>query len=69
MGMDNRPKFGLQQDKTRNNIIALPCTLQRKQGQYRYHRRVQNRPWSSTLAKQGNGELKPIVLPPLLKRR
>ena len=40
MGMDNQPKCGLQQDKTGINIIALPCTLQRQQGQYRYHRRV-----------------------------
>ena len=70
MGMDNRLKFGQQQDKTGTNIIALPCTLQRQQGQYRYHRRVQNRPWSSTLAKTRKWRIKTnSFCQPLLKRR
>ena len=68
--MDNRPKFGLQQDKTRINITALPCTLQPQQRQYCYHQRVQNRPRSSTRAKTRKWRIKTnSFCQPILKRR
>ena len=51
MGMDNRLKFGFQQEKTRTNITTLFGTLQRQQRKYRHNRRMQNRPGNSILAK------------------
>ena len=51
MGMDNRSKFGFQQDKTRTNIITLFGTRQRQQRKHRHNRRMQNRSGNSTLAK------------------
>ena len=41
MGMDNRSKFGVQQDKTRTNITSLFGTLQRQQRKYCHNRRRQ----------------------------
>ena len=51
MGIDNRSKFGFQQDKTRTNITTLFGTLQRQQRKYLHNRRMQNMPRNSTLAK------------------
>ena len=61
MELNRRTQYGLQQNKTRTNILTVPSPLQRKQRRHRHHRLMYHRTRRGTKEKQNYEELKPIA--------